>query len=136
MCFFKALIPILYNQSLLWQTSERHFESKKIYGPFFNGWDSAVSRLQCHYKENVYFSPLSPQKVLVLIWSTSDRWKAEWTSEQPSCFEPGSPRLGIQRPNHCSIELANPDLKIVRVNQSRLNLLVLFIITKTNNRYN
>ena len=35
-------------------------------------WGSTVSRLQCHYKEIIYFLPLSPQELLVLIWLTSE----------------------------------------------------------------
>ena len=35
----------------------------------------------------VYFLWPSPQKFLVLIWSTSEEWKAELTLEPPSCFE-------------------------------------------------
>ena len=39
---------------------------------FFYGWGSTVSRLQTHYEETVYFSPLSSQKFVVLIRSTSE----------------------------------------------------------------
>ena len=39
-----------------------------------------------HYEEAVYFLPLSFQKFLVLIWSTSEIWKA--VSTYPSDFEP------------------------------------------------
>ena len=67
--------------------------------PFYE-WGSAVSRLQYHYEETIYFLPLNPQKVLVLIWPTSEGWKAELTLEPLSCFEPGPPELGIQRPNN------------------------------------
>ena len=38
------------------------------------GCCSTTSRLQSHYKETVYFLPLSPQKFLVLIWSTLEGW--------------------------------------------------------------
>ena len=44
--------------------------------PFY-GCGSTVSRLQSHYKEIVYFLPVSSQKFLVLIWSTSEEWKGE-----------------------------------------------------------
>ena len=53
----------------------------------FNGWGSTASRLQSHYDEAVCFLPLSSQKFLVLIWSTSEIWKAESTLELPSGFE-------------------------------------------------
>ena len=45
-------------------------------------------------------SLLSSQKFLVLILSTSERWKGESTLEPPSGFEHGTPGLGIQRLNH------------------------------------
>ena len=51
-----------------------------------------------HLEATVYFSPLSPQEVLVLIWLTSEGWKAESTLKPPSGLEPGAPLLGIQRP--------------------------------------
>ena len=55
--------------------------------PFY-GWASTASRLQSHYDEAVYFLPLSSHKFLVvLIWSTSEIWKAESTLELPSGFE-------------------------------------------------
>ena len=50
--------------------------------PFY-GWGSSALRLQSHYEEAVYFLPLSSQKFLVLIWSTS---------EPPSGFEYGTPK--------------------------------------------
>ena len=49
-----------------------------------------------HFEEAVYFLPFSSQKFVVLILSTSERWKAESTLEQPSGFEHGTPGLGIQ----------------------------------------
>ena len=56
-----------------------------------------------HFEEVVYFLPLSSQKSLVLILSTSEGWKAESTLEPPSGFEHGTPGLGIQRLNHWAI---------------------------------
>ena len=53
-----------------------------------------------HYKEAVYFLPLSSQKFLVLILLTSEGWKAELTLEPPSGFEHVTPGLGIKRLNH------------------------------------
>ena len=53
-----------------------------------------------HFEEAVHFLPLSSQKFLVLILSTSERWKAASTLEPPSGFEHGTPRLGIQCLNH------------------------------------
>ena len=49
-----------------------------------------------HFEEAVYFLPLSSQKSLVLILSTSEGWTAESTLEPPSGFEHGTPALGIQ----------------------------------------
>ena len=56
-----------------------------------------------HFKEAVYFLPLSSQKFLVLILSTSEGWMAESTMEPPNGFEHGAPGLGIQRLNHYAI---------------------------------
>ena len=55
---------------------------------------------QNHSEEAVYFLPLSTQKFLVLILSTSKGWKAESTLEPLSGFKHGTPVLGIQRLNH------------------------------------
>ena len=52
-----------------------------------------------HFEEAVYFLPLSSQKFLVLILSTSEG-KAEWTLEPPSGFENGTTGLGIRCLNH------------------------------------
>ena len=56
-----------------------------------------------HSEEAVYFLPLSSQKFLVLILSTSEGWKAESSLEPPSGFEHGTPGFGIQRLNHLAI---------------------------------
>ena len=72
---------------------------KKIMVPA-HGWSSTDSRLQSHYEERVHSLLQSPQKFLVLIWSTSERWKAESTLESPSSFELKAPGLGIQHLNH------------------------------------
>ena len=53
-----------------------------------------------HFKEAVYFLPLSSQKFLVLILSNSEGWKAESTLQQASGFEHRTPGLRIQRLNH------------------------------------
>ena len=66
----------------------------------FNGWGSTASRLQSHYKEAVNFLPLSSQKFLVLIWSTSEGWKAELNLEPLSGLEHVTPGLWIQHLNH------------------------------------
>ena len=52
-----------------------------------------------HFKEAVYFLPLSPQKFLVLTLSTLEGWKAKSTMEPPSGFEHGTLGLGIQHLN-------------------------------------
>ena len=67
--------------------------------PFY-GWGSTASRLQSHFEEADYFLLPRSQKVLVLIWSYSEGWKAELTLEPPSGFEHGAPGLGIRRLNH------------------------------------
>ena len=53
-----------------------------------------------HFEEAVYFLPLSSQKSLVLILSTSEGWTAESTLELPSGFEHETSRSRIQRLNH------------------------------------
>ena len=53
-----------------------------------------------HFEEAAYFLPLSSQKFLVLILSTSEGWKAESTLEPPSGFEHGTPGLEIQCLDH------------------------------------
>ena len=65
----------------------------------FDEWGSIDSGLE-PLKEEVYFLPLSSQKFLVLILSTSERWKAESTLELLSGFEQGNPGLRIQRLKH------------------------------------
>ena len=53
----------------------------------FYGRGSTAERLQSHYENAVYFLPLSSEKFLVPIWSTSEGWKAESTLEPPGGFE-------------------------------------------------
>ena len=67
------------------------YQFKKItifMAPFYQ-WGLTASKLQSHYEEAVYFLPQSSQKFLVLIWSTSEGWKAELTLEPPSGFDHG-----------------------------------------------
>lgn len=68
--------------------------------PFFNTTFKAVSSLQCHYEETVHCLLISPQDVLVFIWSTWEGWNAKSKLGPTSGFEPRIPRLEIQRPNH------------------------------------
>ena len=49
-----------------------------------------LSQGYSHFEEGVYFLPLSSQKFLVLILSTSEGWKAESILEPPSGFEHGT----------------------------------------------
>ena len=79
------------------------------------GWGSTVSRLQSRYKETVYCLPLSLQECLVLISSFSKGGKAKPTLEPLWDFEPGTPALGIQHPNHYVIA-STPDPKILGLN--------------------
>ena len=71
----------------------------KLYGLFFMD-GVQLSERQSHYEETVYFLPVSPQEFLVLIYATPEQQNAELTFEPPSCFEPRTPVLGIQRTNH------------------------------------
>ena len=63
--------------------------------PFY-GCSSTVSRLEPLRRGSLLFT----MKLLVLILSTSEGWKAESTLEPPSGFEHGNPGLGIQYINH------------------------------------
>ena len=73
---------------------------KKNFTVTFYGWGSTVSKLHSHYEETVHFLPLGHQGFLVLIWPTSEGWKAELTLKPPSGFELGTPGLEIQHLNH------------------------------------
>ena len=64
-----------------------------------------------HFEEAVYFLPVSSQKFLVLILSTSEVWKAGSTLKPPSGFEHGTPGFGIQCLNNLAIA---PVLQIVQ----------------------
>ena len=79
--------------------------------PFY-GWVSAASRLHSHYKEGVYFLPISSQIFLGLIWSTSERWKSESTLEpqRHSGSEHGTPGTipTVHLENPAPINMAEP----------------------------
>ena len=80
-----------------------------------------------HFEEAVYFLPLSSKKLLVLILSTSEGWKAESTLEPPSGFEHGTTRLGIHPLNQWvmfnkSFHLLPLDILLVRFNVSSSSL--------------
>ena len=63
-----------------------------------------MPQCESHFEEAFYFLPLSSQKFLVLILSTSEGWKAESTLEPPGGFELGTAGLEIQRLNHWAIK--------------------------------
>ena len=69
--------------------------NKKNFKAPFYGWGSTVSRLK-PLRGGSLLLPLSSQKLLVLVWSTSEGWKTESTLEPLSGFEHGTPGLGIQ----------------------------------------
>ena len=58
-----------------------------------------------NFEEAVYFLPLSSQKFLILILSTSEGWKAESTLVPPGGFEHGTPGSEIHRLNQFVDEL-------------------------------
>ena len=61
---------------------------KNFIAPFY-GWGSTVSRLQSHYKEAVYFLPVSSQTLLVLIWSTSEGYRLSRPWSHPMVLNTG-----------------------------------------------
>ena len=81
---------VLYEQlslMLSWSTSlSLNFKKKQLYGQFFMS-EVQLSQGQSHFKEAVYFLPLSSQKFLALILYTLERWKAKKTLDPPSGFE-------------------------------------------------
>ena len=87
----------------------------------------------------VYFFLLGPQEFLVLIWSTSERWKAESNFVPPNGFELSTFGLGIQHPSpldHCSKSLSlprnlvlGPFDKLLIVLSTKANLLYLLYST-------
>ena len=66
--------------------------------PFY-GWVQ-VPQGKSHFEEAVYFLPLSSQKFLMLILSTSEGSKAESILKPTSGFEHRNSGLGNQRLNH------------------------------------
>ena len=95
----KELIYISLKKKLQWSCSNKYIQVfktniKNFMIPFYR-WGSPVSRLQSHYKETVYFLPLSPREFLILIWSTSEGWNAEFNLIPPSSSEPGTPGVRI-----------------------------------------
>ena len=78
---------------------------QKLYGPFLWTGFNFLKQGYSHFEEAVYL-PLSSQKFLVLILSTSEGWKVDQlTLEPPSAsgFEHGTPGFGIQPLNHLAI---------------------------------
>ena len=53
--------------------------------PFY-GWGSTASRLQRHYEETAYFLPLSFQKFVILIRSTTKDERLRRTVSHPVVF--------------------------------------------------
>ena len=53
-----------------------------------------------NFEEALYFIPVGSKKFLVLILSTSERWKAKSTLEPPKGFDNDTPGLAIQQLNH------------------------------------
>ena len=77
--------------------------------------------------------PVSSQKFLLLIISTSEGWKAELTLQPPSGFEDGTPRFGIQRLNHqviTSTFFSNQfqEKYFIRIKQSLIEKNIYFLV--------
>ena len=66
--------------------------------PFY-GWGSIASRLES-FRWSSLLLPLSSQKFLVLILSTSERWQTESNLEPSSGFEHETPGFRILHLNH------------------------------------
>ena len=67
----------------------------KLYDPFlWVGFNCLKARATS--RRQFTFFPLSSQKFMALILSTSEEWKAMSTLEPSSSFEHGTPGLGIQ----------------------------------------
>ena len=66
--------------------------------PFYE-LGSTVSRLQCHNEVTVYILLLFLQELLVLIWSTSEVWKAKLTLDPTNGFDPGFVPMFIEELN-------------------------------------
>ena len=62
------------------------------------GQGVTASRLQSQYEETGYFLPLSPKKIPIFSWSTSEGLKTDLTLEPQSGFEPGTPWYGDPAP--------------------------------------
>ena len=43
---------------------------------------------------------LGRDRLFLLVWFSSEKWKADSALQSPSAFEPGNSGLGIWRPNH------------------------------------
>ena len=87
--FYFYILIVVFNLRMTFLNMFGPAQIKENFMAPFYGWSSTFSRLQCHYRETVYFLPLSSQKFLVPIWLTSKGWKAESTLGPLSGFEPG-----------------------------------------------
>ena len=105
------------------------FKSKKTFKTFWPLFMDGVQLPQgySHFEEAVYFLPLSSQKFLVLILSTSEGWEAESTLESPSGFEHGTPGLEIQCLNHLAIARINVRLLTIGSFQTDFLYAVIFL---------
>ena len=109
--FFRLFFR-LFLQKTLSQMFDWDLNKKKLYGPFFI-YGIQLPQGQSHFKEAVYFLPLSSHKFLVLILSTSEGSKAESNLEPPSGFKHGTPGLRIQHLNLQAIKYASRLLKLL-----------------------
>ena len=71
---------------------------KKTYDPFLWVGFNCLKAAEPLRGDSLFLTANS-QEFLVIIWSTSEEWKAELTLESAIEFEQ-MPRLGIKRPNH------------------------------------
>ena len=92
--------PLNNNQKDWWvlkkqQVKKKQWNYKKKNMASFYGWGSTASRLKPLWQGSLLYNTKF-LKILILILSTSEGWKAELILEPPNVFDHETPGLGIQ----------------------------------------